>query len=90
MIVVEIQLWSALTGERKVIGRTAIDNVGVNEDGKRADYRVRVGRRDKLEMHEVLGSPIREGRVKNFPRVSYNVWRLVIRALLATFREERS
>ena len=32
----------------------------------------------------------RAGEVRGYPRIAYNVWRLVIRALLACFPEERS
>lgn len=31
----------------------------------------------------------RTGRVENFPRQSYSIWRLVFRALLSAFPEEK-
>lgn len=83
MIVVKIELWPfGFESRKKEIGRMLIDNQGVNETGKRGDYRVRVLRKgtDKV---------LREGEVHNYPRASYNIWRLVCRALKATFHEEK-
>jgi len=34
--------------------------------------------------------PLRTGNIKNYPRLSYNVWRLVIRSLLSAFPEEKT
>ncbi len=83
MIVVKIELHSAITGEVSEIGRTYIDNVGGTQD--RGDYRVRVCRRGN---EAIPRNPARMGAVTNYPRLSYNVWRLVIRALRSAFPEE--
>jgi len=61
-----------------------------SEDGKRGNYRIGVHRRGKVFTNPgALLKPLREGSVKDYPRLSYNVWRLVIRALLSAFPEEK-
>lgn len=98
MLVVRIELWPH--GEEtkaREIGRTYIANVKSN--GKRADYKVAVCRRGTTTCPWPHGSdlenkkrpePVRIGSVKNYPRTSYNVWRLVLRALRDCFPEERA
>jgi hypothetical protein len=91
MLIVKIELHSARTGKVETLGQMVIDNVGGAGKGrydKLADYRVRVGRKGGT-LQGVLDKPLREGRVDGYPRLSYNVWRLVLRALRATFPEER-
>lgn len=97
MIVVRIELWSANTGEKTELGRMYIANVG-GDLPKRGDYEVKVARKGSVQ-HEgwtsflkaggFVGVPAtRTGEVKNYPRLSYNVWRLVARALKSAFPEE--
>lgn len=82
MIVVTIELWpKGIKSRRRELGRMLIDNQGGTV--KRGDYRVRVMR--KGSETKVL----REGEVNNYPRLSYNIWRLVCRALKGTFPEEK-
>ena len=83
MIVVKIELWSAQTGERREIGRTYISNTGGTM--KLRNYGVAVCRRGSHD----LENQTRSGYVNHFPSQSYNVWRLVIRALLSAFPEEQ-
>lgn len=87
MIVVTVELWSARTKTRKVLGQTIITNQAVNRDGKRGDYYCRVARKGQSTV-QAMRKPLRVGHVTNYPRESYNVWRLVLRALRATFPEE--
>lgn len=87
MIVVTIDLHSAVTGKKTTIGRMVIHNVGGTPT--RGDYKVAVGnKRDVDDVRKILASPLRTGEVKNYPRKSYNVWRLVTRALKSAFDEE--
>lgn len=94
MIVVKLELWPGGDASRShEIGRTYINNVG--GAGKRGDYDVRVMRKDygpdTVSMRNVFadGKGIaRKGHVSNYPRLSYNVWRLIVRALLSAFPEE--
>lgn len=88
MIVVKIELHSAITGRAVEIGRTYIWNRGDTLDPKRGNYGVGVCRRgvfraDKPETFT------RRGEVLDYPRLSYNVWRLIIRALRSAFPEEK-
>ena len=89
MLVLKLELHSARTGEIKEIGRTIIANVGgTNSKG---DYICKVGRKsDTFSNKDVWKEPLRTGDVKAYPRLSYNVWRLVIRSLLAAFPEEKA
>ncbi len=91
MIVVTVELHSAITGKVSVIGRTIIHNVGTSADGRLGDYQVAVAnRRDATGLRAILQRPQRRGEVRQYPRLSYNVWRLVIRALRSAFPEEKS
>lgn len=90
MIVIKLELHSALDGSVEEIGRAIIHNVGGTKE--RGDYEVAVGRRNadgNYDNRLVLKSPARSGAVFDYPRLSYNVWRLVIRGLRSAFPEER-
>lgn len=88
MLVLKLELHSAVTGEVTEVGRTLIYNVGGTED--RGDYAVKVGRKARrFSNRKVHEKPLRTGEVKDYPRMTYNVWRLVIRALMDAFPEER-
>ena len=82
MIIVRIELHSAVTGKVSEIGYMQIINDGTGK-GARGNYDVNVMRRGSTAIQ-------RTGRVDNYPRKSYNVWRLVLRALMSAFPEERS
>lgn len=89
MLVLKLELHSARTGEVKEIGRTIIANAG-SGTSKRGDYTVKVGKKSKeFSNTKVWRKPLRTGEVKNYPRLSHNVWRLVIRSLLSAFPEEK-
>lgn len=91
MLVVKIELWSAVTGKITEIGRTYIANDGTGVRG-RGNYAVKVARKDAVAepytgWHDIRAS--RDGHVEDYPRESYNVWRLVSRALRSAFPEEK-
>ena len=93
MIVVRIELHIARTGRVKEIGRMLIANVGGSD--KRGDYQVRVLRRkdsfregEPCDFTQWKSPATRTGEVKSYPRLAYNVWRLVARALKSAFPEE--
>jgi len=94
MLVVRIELWPfGDEKEKREIGRTYIYNDGKGSQ-HRGNYKVRVSRKDKLEPEErrdiVEGKGFaRIGSVTDYPRTSYNVWRLVLRALRSAFPEEK-
>ena len=90
MLVLRLELHSARTGKVTEIGTTTISNVGVGAKPTQRNYEVKVGRKtDAGNIVKVFTNPLRTGLVKNYSRNSYNVWRLVIRALRAAFPEER-
>ena len=81
MLVVKIELHSAITGVVSEIGRMTIANDGLGTRD-RGNYTASVKRRGSY-------TTLREGKVENYPRLSYNVWRLVLRSLRACFPEEK-
>ena len=90
MLVVKIEMWPYGDGSKaREIGRTYIANVGGNS--KKGDYEVAVCRRGTTECpfstDDIKAS--RTGQVTNYPRLSYNVWRLIVRSLRSAFPEEK-
>lgn len=90
MIVVKVELWPRGDGNKaKEIGRMYIANVGGTQDS--GNYEVAVCRRGTTKCPLVGETKaVRTGSVRNFPRKSYNMWRLITRALLSAFPEEIS
>ena len=88
MLVVRVELWSAITGKKTEIGRMYVANDGTSTNHKRGNYDVKVARRGstKYEGWDKL-KPVRTGRVEDWPRQSYSVWRLVAKALKSAFPE---
>lgn len=86
MIVVPVQLYSAVTGRVSNLGTLVIDNVGGTRD--RGDYRVRVyakgADRDGAVAMVMHRKPIREGRVVGHRRLAEPVHNLVAKALKET------
>lgn len=81
MIVVRVELWSAISGKRTELARAYIDNVG--GDRQLGDYRVRTLRgRDAAALDKAVVQ--REGRVLRHPRLREHVWNLVAKSLAAT------
>lgn len=92
MIVVKVEMWPQGDESRKYpLGRTYIYNAGGT--AKRADYEVRVCRKGSYDVRPrdlVEGNGFtRVGNVKDWPRKSYNIWRLILRALRSAFPEEQ-
>lgn len=99
MIVVKIEMVSARTGETTEIGRMYLANVGGTV--KRGDYKAAVCRRgstvppaefypnEAMAKRAKAPKATRHGDVEDYPRMSYNVWRLVLRALRSCFPEEK-
>lgn len=78
MIVVRVELHSAVTGETTEIARMLIDNIGGTH--KRGDYRCRTLRgRNSADLDARVVQ--REGRVRGHARLSQHVWHLVSKAL---------
>jgi len=94
MIVVKIELWPKGDANRaKELGRIYIANTGGLKTDKKGDYKVAVCRKGSTKCPMPVNGKAaikaaRLGEVKNFPRKSYSVWRLISRALLSAFPEE--
>ena len=92
MIVVKVELWPATKhGHKRELMRMTICNDGTLT-AKRGSYKAGIFRRKggmaagyRHYSHDYM----RTGVVKNFPKESYHVGRLVLRALKACFPEER-
>lgn len=81
MIVVKIELHSAITGRVTEIGRMHLSNDAVTTSvygTARGSYDVELMRRGTTNKVQ------KRGRVENYPRQAYTVWELVRRALVAT------
>lgn len=86
MIVVSVELHSANTGEKLLLGQTIIHNVGGTHTS--GDYKVKVGRKpDAGDLRKIFYKPLRTGQVIGHPRLSANIWTLVAKALNSAFPE---
>lgn len=84
MIYVTVEIQRGGYGKKERIGVMKIHNRADHPDRpKRGNYIVRLMKRGSFS--EV----VREGTVEDYPRESYNVWRLVFRALKSVLHEER-
>jgi len=83
MIVIKIELWpKGFESKARELGRMYVANTGELGNGKRGNYHVRLLRKGTTTVQ-------REGNVDDFPRLSYSVWRLVLRAIKSVFPEEK-
>lgn len=80
MIVVKIELHSAITGKVTQLGQMYISNDGTG-DFKRGNYLVEVMRKNSDSVQ-------RQGYVPDYPRQSYTVWELVRRSLESVFSKK--
>lgn len=86
MIVVKVELWSAITGQKTELARMSLANVGVTPNGRRGDYHVETYHgRDAKALAEAMRERrvTRSAEVKNHPRLSEHVWNLVAKGLNA-------
>lgn len=84
MIVVKVELWSAVSGEKTELARMVLDNQAVSDDGQKGDYRVRTfrGRNAKaLTLSMVTNNVTRESKVVGHRRLALHVWHLVAKGL---------
>lgn len=90
MLVIKVELWPRGSEEEKEeIGRTYVTNDG-SGTLDRGNYDVHVCRKDNPRRPtDEDANATREGRVEDYPRKSYSVWRLILRALFSAFPEEK-
>lgn len=81
MIVVRVELWSAIDGERTELARMLIANEGGT--AHRGDYDVKVLRGRSAGQLD-RGTVQKVAKVRDYPRLAVHVWNLVARALAAT------
>jgi uncharacterized protein YjcR len=84
MIVVKVELWSAITHQKTEIARMTICNVGGTTT--RGNYSVATMRgRDAKTLHNAMldRTHTHEGQVTNHPRWKEHVWNLVAKGLLS-------
>ncbi len=84
MIVIKVELWSAIDGEKTELARMVIDNIGGNH--QLADYRTRTLRGRSKEaldraLNDIPMNVTREGKVTGHARLREHVWNLVAKAL---------
>lgn len=82
MIVVKVELWSAVDGSHQELARMMIDNVGGTNTIR--DYEARTYRgRSARALHAAMlnDSVTRRGKVKGHPALAQHVWNLVAKAL---------
>lgn len=91
MLRISIQLISANGPEHdKLLGVMDIANDGSLGNNDKGNYIGRVYRKSSLPKAGWQdGGILRKGEVKDYPRNSYNVWRLVFRMLKDCFPEEK-
>lgn len=82
MLVVKVELHSAITGDVSEVGRLIIANDGKSFDPAVGHYNVRLGRKGANNAR-ILLNPQRAGRVEGHARESSSVWSLVAKALTA-------
>jgi hypothetical protein len=79
MIVVKVEMHSAKTGAKREIAYASIwNNGGTNEMGH---YGFEVSRDGRV---------VAQGRVRDYPRLDINVWKLVMRMLKSAFPDGES
>lgn len=78
MIVIRVELWSAVTGEQTELARMHICNEGGTENLGNYSCRTLRGR-STADLDK--GHVQRKGQVLGHPRLSQHVWNLVARAL---------
>lgn len=80
MLVVKIELHSAVTGQVSELGRMIIANDGTGTPDH-GNYNVALGRKGNTSNAAVLERPSRRGRVEKHLRKHLSVWMLVRKAL---------
>lgn len=78
MIVIRVELWSAVTGERSELARMHISNVGGTQTLGDYDCQTLRGRSTADLNKNVVQ---RNVRISRHPRLSQHVWNLVAKAL---------
>lgn len=80
MIIIRVELWSAITGKVTELARMEVCNIGGTRNS--GDYSVQAMRgRSKEDLNKRIVQ--REAKVLGHPRLTQHVWYLVAKALKA-------
>lgn len=79
MIIIRVELWSAITGQVTELARMRISNDGTGGANTGSYDGVTFRGRDRAALDREV--PSHTGRVENYPRKSRHVWNLVARML---------
>jgi hypothetical protein len=82
MLVVKVELHSAVTGEVTELGRAIIANEGTGTPDH-GNYNVSIGRKGQTGNIAIFSKPVRRGYVRQHARLSSSVWILVRKSLEA-------
>lgn len=85
MIVVRVELWSAIDGHITELARMMLDNINTSRDMKTGDYAVRTyrGRSAEALRKAMINNTVqREGKVLGHKRLAEHVWNLVTKGLV--------
>lgn len=80
MIVVKVELWSAVTGQKTELARMEIANDGAHPNPRRGNYTVRT-LRGRSEEDLNRRTTQKSAKVDNWPRLALHVWNLVAESL---------
>lgn len=80
MIVVRVELWSAVTGEKTELARMEIANKGDHPVHSKGNYSVRTLRGRSTKDLDARTTQ-RAAEVKDWPRLALHIWNLVAAAL---------
>lgn len=78
MIVVRVELWSAVTGDKTELARMHISNIGATAKVGDYDGETFIGRSTVALDRRVIS---KRGKVTNYRRLDFHVWNLVRRML---------
>jgi hypothetical protein len=84
MIVVRVELWSAITGRRSTLALMSIANSGESPNPNRGDYEAKtfVGRDEDALLKALNDDRVsKRAEIKNHARLQEHVWNLVGKAL---------
>jgi len=82
MLVLKLELHSAVTGEIIHLGQMIIANDGTG-DRNTGNYDVKLGKKGNTDLKATYVKPMRSGKVEGHKRLAENVWSLVGKALRA-------
>jgi len=79
MIVVRVELWSAITGEKTELARMHIANTGAGTASRGFYFGQTFRGRSAAALSKQIEA--KQGHVENYPRQQLHVWNLVARML---------